>query len=41
MKVPEGFLSEESRMMFNYYDEIKTGGEIGLRKAPIVEHTFL
>ena len=41
MKVPEGFLSEESRMMFNNFDTITKGSEVGLRKALIKEHTFL
>jgi hypothetical protein len=32
MKIPEGFLSEESRMMFNNFEVIKAGSQVGLRR---------
>lgn len=41
MNIPEGFLSEESRMLFNNFDNIKAGGTVGLRKEPLREKTFL
>ena len=41
MNVPEGFLGEESRMLFNNFENIKAGGVVGLRIKPLVEKTFL
>jgi hypothetical protein len=34
MNVPEGFLGEESRMLFNNFNDIKAGSGVGLRKEP-------